>query len=134
MTLKVRGWLLDQFSLCWFSEGVKSFVMKHHLIQKLEDNLKGSEFQMSNDLITHWIYPCEGCGGIMYHLYVGDDSILIIELDSVQSIDSARHMWNRVSGLNPMTKRNFVDFLIGLDKTAKEQSKANETNTEQYSV
>ena len=70
----------------------------------------------------------------MYHLYVGDDSILIIELDSVQSIDSARHMWNRVSGLNPMTKRNFVDFLIGLDKTAKEQSKANETNTEQYSV
>jgi len=26
--LKIKGWLLDQFSLCWFSEGIKSIKMR----------------------------------------------------------------------------------------------------------
>ena len=129
MTLKVKAWLLDQFSLCWFSEGVKSFVMKHHLIQKLEDNLKGSEFQVSTDTTSHWVYPCQGCGGIMYHLYYDDDLILSIELDSVQSLSIARQMWNRVSGIEPMSKCNFVDFLIFLSMVAEERDKVLKTNS-----
>ena len=103
--------------------------MKQHLIQKLEDNLKSSEFQVSNDITTHWVYPCEGCGGIMYHLYHDDDLILSIELDSVQSLSIARQMWNQVSGIEPMTKRNFVDFLIYLSMVAEEQNNVHKTNS-----
>lgn len=95
--------------------------MKHHLIERLEDNLLGCEFFMSNEELTHWVYPCEGCGGIMYHLIQGDDQLLSIELNDVQGLDIARQMWNRVSGLQPMTKRNFVDFLIYLNEVSEQQ-------------
>lgn len=102
--------------------------MKHHLIQNLEDNLKGSEFQVSNDITSHWVYPCEGGGGIMYHLYHDGDLILSIELDSVQSLCIARQMCSRVSGI-AMSKRNFVDFLIYLSMVAEEQDKVQKTNS-----
>lgn len=98
--------------------------MKHHLISKLQDNLKDCEFSMTNGSITHFVYPCEGCGEIMYHLYEDDDLILSIELDNIESLDIARIMWNRKSGLQPMTKRNFVDFLIYLHEVSV-QEKAN---------
>ena len=60
----------------------------------------------------------------MYHLYHDDDLILAIELDSVQSLSIASQMLNRVSGIEPMSKRNFADFLIYLSMVAEEQDKA----------
>lgn len=60
----------------------------------------------------------------MYHLYHDDDLILSIELDSVQSLSIASQMLNRVSGIEPMSKRNFADFLIYLSMVAEEQDKA----------
>lgn len=95
--------------------------MKHHLINRLENNLKDCEFSMTNGSITHFVYPCEGCGGIMYHLYEDDDVLLAIELADIESLDIARLMWNRKSGLQPMSKRNFVDFLIYLHEVSVEQ-------------
>ena len=65
----------------------------------------------------------------MYHLYYDDDLILSIELDSVQSLSIARQMLNRVSGIEPMSKRNFVDFLIYLSMVAEEHDKVQKTNS-----
>lgn len=86
--------------------------MKQRLIQRLEDNLKGCEFQMSNGSITHFVYPCRKCGGIMYHLYTNDNLILSIEIADIESLDIARRVFNLKSANPPMTKGNFVDFLI----------------------
>lgn len=99
--------------------------MKHHLVQYLEDNLKGKTFTMTSpDNQTHHIYPCSKCDGVMYAFY--DDSefaIVNIELDNIEAINIARRVWNYHSGLFPMSKRNFVDFLIFLNQESKEQSK-----------
>lgn len=65
----------------------------------------------------------------MYHLYYDDDLILSIELDSVQSLSIARQMLNRVSGIEPMSKCNFVDFLIYLSMVAEERDKVLKTNS-----
>ena len=64
----------------------------------------------------------------MYHLFKDEHQILSLELNSVQSLSVARQMWNLVSGVEPMSKRNFVDFLIYLSMVAEEHNKVQKTN------
>jgi hypothetical protein len=79
---------------------------------------------MSNEEGTiHRIYPCKGCGGVMYALHVNssEQPMLNIELDSNEALKVATMAWNLVSGLNPMRPQDFSRFLVYLGNVHLQQ-------------
>lgn len=96
---------------------------QHGLLERLNDNLKGYEFQTCGPVgVFHSIHPCNGCGKIMYRLYSEDKLILDIEFDSVEAVNIACQMYNRISDKPAVSSSNFVDFLIHLHEAYKLQS------------
>ena len=102
------------------------------LVEKLETELKNVEFVLtSEDLISHRIYPCpcsNECGTVVYEIYDDKFRILSLGLHNDERLDIARRFLNETifQQKPPMSKRNFVDFLISLRDVHLQKQKIRE--------
>ena len=82
------------------------------LIKKINKVLKGKNWAITDpNGVTHYIYPCSGCGGVMYGLYHNSDNPHInLEFKSLKDITLATKMYTHVTELN-LTNTQFVGLL-----------------------
>jgi hypothetical protein len=102
------------------------------LVEKLETELKNVEFVLTNeDLISHRIYPCpcsNECGTVVYEIYHDKSRVFSLGLYNDERLDIARRVLNETIFKEdpPMSKRNFVDFLIALRDVHLQEQKVRE--------